>query len=83
MLVFNLFILVYLLMDDCYDIWLGMCNFNSVEIKGVLVMVNWWFNDDFVLKYVVVKCELDSDVNIDFDGMLVKLVDVGGVYIDN
>lgn len=70
-------------MDDCYDICLGMCNFNSVEIKGVLVMVNWWFSEDVVVKYVVVKCEFDSEVNIDFDSMLVKVVDVGGIYIDN
>jgi iron complex outermembrane receptor protein len=70
-------------LDDRYDILSGMPNVNDTQMHGVSLTANWKASESWWLKSVTAYRKSDTDTNIDFDELPLKIVDVLAKYHDD
>jgi iron complex outermembrane receptor protein len=68
--------------DSVFDSYTSMPTWNSVDLEGKSLLINYDLSEDTTLKYIWSLRESYSDTNIDFDNTPLDVFDVPAFYDD-
>ncbi|MBB5206821.1 TonB-dependent receptor [Chiayiivirga flava] len=72
----------YLPLDDRYDVRNGMPNINDTTMNGASMTATWIVGDAWVVKSITGWRQSETETNIDFDTLPLKIADVKAFYDD-